>query len=535
MTRHQVVIVGAGPTGLMLAGELALAGIDVAIVERRPDQELAGMRAGGLHMRTIEVLDQRGIGERFVAQGQRHPALHFHGAFLDMTDVPTRRNYFVALSQNHIERTLAAWVGERGVPIWRGREVVGFAQDDAGVDVDAADGFRARADYLVGCDGARSVVRKEAGIAFAGWEPTKSWLIAEARWTREPEWGVRHDAYGTHALGRMEQSDQVRIVLSERELTDDRNPTLDEVRRGLVSVYGTDFGIHDSVWMSRFTDRCRQAVAYRDRRVLLAGDAAHIHPPLGGQGLNIGLQDAVNLGWKLAQVVERTSPDELLDSYHAERHPVAARVLRDTMADVALQRPDEQTRALVKIVSELARMDEPRRHIVAARSGLDIRYDLGDGHPLLGRRVPDLAVDTRDGPRRIFDFLHGGRPVLLVFGGSDDRDVTSRIVAGEAFAEIAPWTDRVPVVTAEYAGPWDLPAVGAVASPAAVLVRPDGYVAWVGEGQGPAAKPRPDQNPQRNLGHGLSAVLIEWFGPHGRVVAPMRVGSCDRPSEPPRS
>jgi 3-(3-hydroxy-phenyl)propionate hydroxylase len=335
MTRHAVVIAGGGPTGLMLAGELALAGIDVAIVERRHDHELTGSRAGGLNPRALEVLDQRGIADRFLSEGQKHPIVYFHGA-LDISDCPTRHGYLLGLWQNHIERILGGWVRELAVPIYRGREVTGFAQDEAGVRIELSDGCLLRADYLVGCDGGRSVIRKSAGIDFPGWEPTLSWLIAEAEMSGEPEFGMRNDAAGTHGIGKLENGPRVRLVLTERQLESGVDPTLDDVRAALISIYGTDFGIHSPTWISRFTDVTRQAATYRVQRVFLAGDAAHIHPPLGGQGLNTGVQDAVNLGWKLAQVVKRISPDSLLDTYQAERHPVGARVLRNTMALVAL-------------------------------------------------------------------------------------------------------------------------------------------------------------------------------------------------------
>ena len=387
---HAVLIAGGGPTGLMLAGELVLAGVDVAIVERRPNQELAGSRAGGLHSRTIEVLDQRGIADRFLSQGQVHKAVHFYVP-LDISDFPTRHNYVLGLFQNHIERILAGWVDELAVPIYRGREVTGFAQDDTGADVELSDGSALRAEYLVGCDGGRSLIRKTAGIAFPGWDTTTSWLIAEVEMAGEPEWGFRHDALGTHAIGKLEDGRRARVVLTEPQVKRASEPTLRDVSEALIAVYGTDYGIHSPTWMSRFSDMARQAAAYRDRRVLLAGDAAHVHPAMGGQGLNIGVQDAVNLGWKLAQVVSRTSPESLLDTYHAERHPVAARVLRSAMAQTALRRPDDRTKALGEYVSEFLRMDEPRRRLAAEMSGLDIHYDLGEGHPLLGRRMPDLG------------------------------------------------------------------------------------------------------------------------------------------------
>ncbi len=316
MTGHAVVIAGGGPTGLMLAGELALAGVNVVIVERRATQELAGSRAGGLHIRTIEVLDQRGIAERFISQGQVHNALHFHVP-LDISDLSTRHNYVLALWQNHIERILAEWVRELGVPIYREREVTGFTQDDTGVDVALSSGSTLHANYLVGCDGGRSLVRKAAGIAFPGWDATTSWLIAEAEMAEEPAWGFRHDSAGSHAIAKLEDG-RARLVLTEPQLGPATEPSLRDVSEALVAVYGTDFGIRNPTWISRFTDMTRQAATYRDRRILLAGDAAHVHPPLGGQGLNIGVQDALNLGWKLAQVIKHISPDSLLDTYQAE-------------------------------------------------------------------------------------------------------------------------------------------------------------------------------------------------------------------------
>jgi 2-polyprenyl-6-methoxyphenol hydroxylase-like FAD-dependent oxidoreductase len=483
MTEHAVVIAGGGPTGLMLAGELAVAGVDVAIVERRASQDLTGSRAGGLHSRTIEVLDQRGIADRFLSQGKVAQVAGFAWIRLDISDFPTRHNYGLALWQNHIERILAGWVGELAVPIYRGREVRGFAQDDAGVDVALSEGASLRADYLVGCDGGHSLIRKAAGIEFPGWDPTTSNLIAEVEMAEEPEWGLRRDALGIHSLSRLEDG-PVRVLVTEQRLDRTGEPTLRDLGEELIAVYGTDFGIHSPTWISRFTDMARQAASYRKGRVLLAGDAAHVHYPVGGQGLNIGVQDAVNLGWKLAQVVRKTSPEGLLDTYHAERHPVAAMVLRNTMAQVALLRTDDRTNALRDIMTELLGMDEPRKRVAAMMSGLDIHYDLGEGHPLLGRRMPDLDLVTANGPLRVFTLLHDARPVLLDLGEPGGFDIT-------------PWADRVQVIDAKYVGTWELPAIGAVTAPAAVLVRPDGYVAWVGD----------------RTQVGLADALTTWFGP----------------------
>ena len=313
--------------------------------------------------------------------------------------------------------------------------------------------------------------------------------------TEEPELGIRRDASGMHALGKVDyeirdgevvykEGGTVGVMLTESHVGATAEPTLRDLSEALVAVYGTDYGIHSPTWISRFTDMTRQAATYRAGRVLLAGDAAHVHSPVGGQGLNTGVQDAVNLGWKLAQVVNRTSPESLLDTYHAERHPVAARVLRNTMAQVALMRADDRIEALRDTVSELLSMDEPRKRFAAMMSGLDIHYDLGEGHPLLGRRMPDLDLVTADGPLRVFTLLHDARPVLLNLGEPGGFDIT-------------PWADRVQLIDAEYAGAWELPALGAVTAPTAVLIRPDGYVAWVGD--------------LTQLG--LADALTTWFGP----------------------
>jgi 3-(3-hydroxy-phenyl)propionate hydroxylase len=478
MTQHDVVIAGGGPTGLMLAGELALARVDVAIVERRVDQRVLGARAGGLHARTIEVLDQRGIAERFLSQGKVMQVAGFALIPLDISDFPTRHNYGLGLLQEGIERVLATWVEELSVKSYRGLEVTGFAQDESDVNVELSDGRSLRAKYLVGCDGGRSLIRKNAGIEFVGWEPSVSYVIAEGETTEEATPGVRYGEKGINALAKLEGK-RVRVVLIEPRVVQGDEPSMNDLRAALTAVWGTDFGIHSVTFLSRFTDAARQAASYRERRVLLAGDAAHVHSPAGGQGLNTGVQDAVNLGWKLAQVVHGTSPESLLDTYQAERHPVAARVLELTMAMTALGRGDDRTRALHKRMTELLQMDEPRKRYGAMMSGLDIHYDLGAGHPLLGRRMPDLEVITASGARRVFTFLHDARPVLLNFG--DALDVTS---------------DRVQRVDARYDGAWELPAIGTVAPPAAVLIRPDGHVAWVGEG----------------TDRGLRESLTTWFG-----------------------
>jgi 2-polyprenyl-6-methoxyphenol hydroxylase-like FAD-dependent oxidoreductase len=483
MSNHAVVIAGGGPTGLMLSGELALAGIDVVIVERRTSQDLDGSRAGGLHSRTIEVLDQRGIADRFLAEGQVHPFVGYAGTFLDISDFPTRHNYILALWQSRIEPILAGWVEELGVSIFRGREVVGFAQDDTGVAIELSGDTTLRGEYLVGCDGGRSLVRKTAGIDFPGWDPTASYMIAQVEMDEEPEIGMRPEGGGIGPVNREEGGGPYGVVLLEKHIEHNSEPTLQDLREALIAAYGTDYGAHDPIWISRFTDMTRQAESYRRGRVLLAGDAAHVHGPQGGQGLNTGVQDAVNLGWKLAQVVNKTSPESLLDTYHAERHPVGARVLQNTMAQVALARIDERSKALRDTMMEQLSMDEPRKSVAGMISGLDIHYDLGEGSPLLGRRMPDLDLHTADGPTRVFALLHDARPVLLNLGEPGGFD-------------LSPWANRVRLVDARHDGVWELPVLGEVASTSAVLIRPDGYVAWAGDLTDPE----------------LPRALTTWFG-----------------------
>ena len=490
MTGHAVVIAGGGPTGLMLAGELALAGVDVAIVERRESHDLDGVRAGGLHIRTIEVLDQRGIADRFVSEGQMIRCAPFAGTTLDTSDLLTRHNYFLALWQTRTEHILADWVGELGVPIYRGLEVTGFTQNDIGVDIELSDERSMRAEYLVGCDGGRSLIRKKAGIDFPGWNPSTSYLIAELETAQEPKWGMHRNEKGINAVAKLDGGNRARVVLTEQHVGQGGKPTLHDVREALVAVYGTDYGLRTATYISRFTDMARQAAYYRVGRVLLAGDAAHVHSPKGGQGLNIGIQDAVNLGWKLAQVILGTSPESLLDTYHAERHPVGARVLRNTMALTALDRSDDRVEALREMISELLQKDEARKQYVAMTSGLDIHYDFGKGHPLLGRRMPDLDLVDSEGPLRVFTLLHDARPVLLNLGEPGGID-------------IAPWASRVKLIDAKYGGAFELPAFGEVTIPTAVLIRPDGYVAWVGD------------RTQQGLGDALTA----WVGTPAAMIS----------------
>lgn len=481
ISEHEIVIVGGGPTGLMLAGELSLAGVDVAIVERRSTQGLIGARAGGLHARSLELLDQRGIVDRFLAEGQTHPKVGFYVP-LDISDLPTRHNYLLALRQEHIERLLAYWVEELDVSVYRDLDVSSVVQDGDGVDVSTTQGTHMRAGWLVGCDGGRSIVRKSVGIDFSGWEASTSWLIAEVRMKEKPQLGFRQDSSGRHAMAMREDGETVGVVIAGRDPRATDTPSLDELAGALKAIYGTDFGVHAPTSMSRFSDATRQAASYRAGRILLAGDAAHVHSPMGGQGLNLGMQDAVNLGWKLAQVVKGISPQALLDTYHSERHPVAARILRTTMAQSALRYPGEHIAVLGEFVAEMLAMDEPRKRFAAMMAGLDICYRVGEGHPLLGRRMPDLDIIAAGGPTRVFSLLHGARPVLLNFGAD--------------LPMIDGWTDRLMLVDAKFDGGLEVPVIGAIEMPGAVLIRPDGHVAWVGEGGS----------------EGLVEALGSWFG-----------------------
>jgi 3-(3-hydroxy-phenyl)propionate hydroxylase len=484
---HPVVIVGGGPTGMMLAAELRLAGVDPLVLERRVDQHLDGSRSGGLLARTMEVLDQRGVAERFVSAGQPSPVFAFGQTMFDTTGLPTRYSFVLALWQREFEAIMADWVAELGVTTRRRTEVVGLAQDVDGVEVQLSDGTTVRAQYVVGCDGGRSVVRRSAGIEFPGLPATTSWLIAEVEMDGDPVMGFTHTAEGSHAIGRRSPDEPIRLVIQQPYDADAPEPGMDDLRAALHHVWETDFGLRGASWISRFTDATRQAASYRAGRVLVAGDAAHVHPPQGGQGMGTGIQDAVNLGWKLAQVVHGTSPESLLDTYHDERHPVGARVLRITRAAVAIGIQDEQHQALREVVGDLLALDEARRQMASMLFALDIRYDLGDGHPLVGRRMPDLDLEVDGATTRVAELLHAARPLLL------------HLRTPAPPVDVGPWRDRLEVVVADAETTCELPLIGSVELPAAVLVRPDGHVAWAGEGADPA----------------LRTALSRWLGEGG--------------------
>jgi 2-polyprenyl-6-methoxyphenol hydroxylase-like FAD-dependent oxidoreductase len=498
-----VLVVGAGPTGMMLAAELALAGTDVILVER-DDEPSPQSRGGGVSARTAEVLAMRGLVD--AVRSHEIPrdgaGAHFAGLPVPLDARPwrTRHPDGVLVPQNRLSAILEARLSEHGVTVRRGSGLTGLTQDDDGVRATLAGGGSVRAAFLVACDGGHSTVRTLLGAPFPGRSGTMSAVSADID-LASAAGTVARSATHFHLLqrsgggywmmlhpldGEAGGVDGYRVVFggpAHPPVAREAPVTPDEVASALTAVHGPETVLGRLRWGSRFSDASRQLTAYRHGRVLFAGDAAHIHLPVGGQGLNLGIQDAVNLGWKLAQVVAGTSPESLLDSYHAERHPVAARVLQNTMAATALTRSDARIDAVRGILSELLAMDEPRTGLAGAVSGLDTHYDLGPGHPLLGRRMPDLDLVTPIGPLRLFTLLHDARPVLLDFGGPGGVD-------------LAAWADRVRLVQAERVATWELPVVGAVAAPTAVLVRPDGHVAWVGD----------------RAVAGLREALTEWFG-----------------------
>ncbi|MFI9272037.1 rifampin monooxygenase [Kitasatospora sp. NPDC052896] len=456
-----VIVAGGGPTGLMLAGELRLHGVRVLVLEKEPEPT-GQSRALGMHVRSIEVMDQRGLLERFLALGKQVAAGGFFAGMLkrwpDRLD--TAHSYVLAIPQSVTERLLTEHATELGTEIRRGCELVGLSQDEDGVTAELADGTRLRSRYLVGCDGGRSTVRRLLGVGFPGEPAGAETLLGEVEVAVPPETlaAVVGEVRKTHLrFGAIPMGDGVyRVIVPAEGVAEDRAtaPTLEELKQRLRVFAGTDFGAHSPRWLSRFGDATRLAERYRTGRVLLAGDAAHIHPPTGGQGLNLGVQDAFNLGWKLAAEVNGWAPEGLLDSYHTERHPVAAAVLDNTRAQTELLSHEPGARAVRRLVSELMDFEEVNRYLIEKITAIGVRYDFGEGHELLGRRMRDVGLKRG----RLYELTHGGRGLLL--------DQTGRL-------SVEGWADRVDHVV-DVSEELDVPAV---------LLRPDGHVAWVGEDQ----------------------------------------------------
>ncbi|MGW2302766.1 rifampin monooxygenase [Streptomyces sp. NPDC001809] len=468
-----VIVVGSGPTGLMLAGELRLHGVHVLVLDKEAEPTPQS-RAQGLHVRSIEVMAQRGLLERFLALGQQIAVGGFFAGLAKSwpEGLDTAHSYVLAIPQQVTERLLAEHAVETGAEIRRGSEVVALSQDADGVTVGLAGGEELRARYVVGCDGGRSTVRRLLGVAFPG-EPSRvETLLGEMELTvpQDELTAVMTEVRKTQLrFGAMPLGDGVyRVVVPARGVAEDRSaaPTLDEFKEQLRATAGTDFGAHAPRWLSRFGDATRQAERYRVDRVFLAGDAAHIHPPTGGQGLNLGIQDAFNLGWKLAAAVAGWAPDDLLDSYHAERHPVATDVLDNTRAQIQLMSTEPGAQAVRRLLAELVEFEDVNRYLIEKITAISVRYDLGGGDEPVGRRLRDLELKQG----RLYERMHEGRGLLL--------DRTGLLSVGG-------WADRVDLVV----------DVGAELDAPAVLLRPDGHVAWAGGDQ-----------------QELVGALARWFG-----------------------
>ncbi len=496
----QVVVAGAGPTGLMLACELRLGGVDVVVVERRAAGTVGESRAPGINARSVEVFRQRGLADEFLSRGKTMPGVLFSGLPMSPHTFDPGWPSALILPQHETERILATRAAELGVRFLWSTSVVDLSRDDDGVEVlveGTTGSARIHADYLVGCDGGHSEVRKICQVPFPGDDPTSYWVVGDVQLDSPPdEDGVfgRNERVGTYQISRAEPG-WFRLSLMQATPPSDRTApvTLHELRETMLDGLGTDYGLREARWMSRFSDGFRHVADYRHGRVFLAGDAAHTHSPIGGQGLNLGIQDAVNLGWKLAAVLNGGAPDSLLDSYHHERHAIGAIVLQMAKAQTALIKPGRQNDALRAVTADLLSMREVCLRLSGILSGLGLRYPLGDTHPLLGRRMPNLALTTCHGTAEVFSLLRHARPILINLG------------AGELTATLMPWADRVDHVTARHepgqpGDPWHLPVFGDIPAFDAILIRPDGYVAWIN----PATEP---------VDHdALTAALTRWLG-----------------------
>ena len=489
-----VIIAGAGPTGLTLASELRRGGVDVVLLERRPHRGVDGSRAAGMQPRTIEMLDQRGVVDRFLAVGPQSNLGNFAGILLDYSVLPSRFPYAINILQAETEQILEDIIVELGASVRWSTDVIGVRDvgDGVQVDVEGPDGIETLSgSYLIGCDGGRSIVRKLMGVGFPGTDATMAALIGDVVLDEPPQrpMFLERRELGTITAVQFRPG-WWRICTSERERAGGANgpATLEELRASTLRVAGSDFGMHDPTWVSHFGDAVRQADRYRVGRVLLAGDAAHVHLPAGGQGMNMGMQDAFNLGWKLAAVVRGEAPDDLLDTYHTERHAADAETLKVIRAQSVLCEPGQRADDLHEVVTGLLRFGDVNDHLAMVQSGLATRYPMTGAHPLLGRRVPDADIVSPSGAKRVFELLNAAHPVLL--------DLST---GGASSNVLASWADRIDVVAARsLSESWPVPGDGSVPVPSAVLIRPDGYVAWVDDGI-------------HDVG-ALQEILTKWFG-----------------------
>ena len=494
-SRVPVIIAGAGPTGLTLATELRRGGADVVLLERRPNRGVDGSRAAGMQPRTIEMLDQRGVAEWFLAAGPPSNLGNFAGIMLDYSILPSRFPYAINIMQAETEQILEDIAAELGVPVRWSTNVTGVRQVGDGVEVavEGPDGTETLfGSYLVGCDSGRSTVRKLMGVGFPGTDPTMVALIGDVELDEPPRRPLFLDRRQCGLITAIQfRPGWYRVVTTERNRTagPDDPVTIEELRASAVRVAGTDFGMHSARWLSHFNDAVRQAEQYRVGRVLLAGDAAHIHLPAGGQGMNMGMQDAFNLGWKLAAVVRGDAPEDLLATYQDERHAADAEILKVIRAQSVLCQPGPQSHELYDLFTHLVGFDNVNRYLSTLQSGLDIRYPMAGGHPLLGRRVPDVSIRCGGTTSTIYNLLHPAKAVLLDLSGSD-----------QLRAATSPWLGRVTFLQAGCApDPWALPGAGTVSVPTALLIRSDGYVSWVNDA---------DHGPSL-----LRESLTTWCGP----------------------